>query len=145
MSDEDEVIDCELGRLLEFIDLINGKISDIRIDISRSSDPESDGLLNRGEYFIGIAFVAIQQHFVDTLLFTGINKDKAYKLGSLHSSGVTYATLINCSANWWKHEAEWFGNDKVQKRSNKTISVVMNVSKQYEYTHFQCACINLWF
>jgi hypothetical protein len=113
--------------------MLDKKISGIQLLISSSSDPDSDGLCDRGEYFIGIGFVAIQQHLVETLLFTGINKNEAYKLGAIHSTGVTYISLINSAANWWKHEAEWVNKGEIPKNGNNTFDHVYAAAKTTDY------------
>src|ERR1017187_2358902 len=99
----DEFADSELAILCELLGMLDKKIYEIQLLMSISSDPESDGLCDRGEYFIGVGFAAIQQYLVNTLLFTDINKNDAYKLGPAFSIDITYIDLINSAANWWKH------------------------------------------
>lgn len=130
---ENGLVDCELDRLCELLDLLDQKISEISALIRESVDPDAEGLLDRGEYFIGVGFVAIQQYLLDSLMFTGIEKDKAYKLGSVHSSGITYVALINSAANWWKHEAEWAGNNKVPKSGERTFIHITDVAETVGY------------
>ena len=67
-----EFADGELGILCELLDILDGKLVEIDQLIRKSEDPESDGLLDRGEYFIGVGFVAIQRHLVETILFAGL-------------------------------------------------------------------------
>jgi len=130
---EHKVHDIELDRLRELLEVLDGKLCQIEKSILNSADPESDGLFDRGEYFIGVGFVAIQQHFIDSLIALDINKKEAYSLGSKHSSGVSCAAVINAAANWWKHEAEWFKNGSVPKNGERTFEIIMNISNQYEY------------
>ncbi|MEH6473436.1 MAG: hypothetical protein V7752_19575 [Halopseudomonas sp.] len=101
--------------------------------ISKSIDPESDGLLDRGEYFIGVGFVAIQQHLNESLIAIDINKKDAYSLGLTHPIGMSSISVINAAANWWKHEAEWFKNDHVPKNGERTVEIIMGISNQHEY------------
>jgi hypothetical protein len=123
-----EIVDGQLAILCELFDLLDRKISEVQNSIQKSIDPESDGLCDRGEYFIGVGFVAAQQYLVDTLLFTGIEKHKAYKWGPVHSSGIAFASLINSAANWWKHEAEWWNKGKVQKNGESTFIHITDVA-----------------
>ncbi len=98
-----------------------------------SSDPDTDGLLDKGEYFFGVGFVAIQQYLVDTLIFTGVKKVEAYNLGDMHASGITYISLINFAANWWKHESEWTDQEQVPKNGQRTFDNILNVTNKHEY------------
>ncbi len=122
------VVDGELGRLCELFDLLDRKLIEINGLIQYSSDPDSDGLCDRGEYFIGIGFVAAQQYLIDTLLCVGLKKHEAYKLGPVHSSGATYVSLINSAANWWKHEAEWCNQGKVPQNGESTFARVTGIA-----------------
>lgn len=100
--------DVDLANLCELLDMLDEKITEIVSLVSKSRDPESDGLCDRGEYFVGVGFVAIQQYLNETRSLTGIKKNEAYGLGPVHSTGITYIGLFNYVANWWKHEAEWW-------------------------------------
>ncbi len=133
ISENGSGVDCELGRLYELLELLDSKLHEIEKCISESIDPESDGLLDRGEYFIGVGFVAIQQHLTDSLIAKGINKKEAYSVGPIHSSGVPSIWVINAAANWWKHEAEWFKNNNVPKAGEKTEEIIMGISNHKDY------------
>lgn len=125
--------DTELGSLCELLDLLDQKISQLIPLIRESPNPDSEGLLDRGEYFIGVGFVAMQQYLLNTLLFTDIKKSEAYKLGSLHSSGITYVELINSAANWWKHEAEWVGKREIPSNGERTFMNIRGVAETVGY------------
>ena len=128
-----KVKDVELHRLREFLIFIDTKLSEIDQRITNSVDPESDGLLDQGEYLIGIGFVVIQQHLTDSLIGLNISKNESFALGSVHQSGPTSISVINSAANWWKHEAEWFKNGNVPKNGERTFETIMGISKQNEY------------
>lgn len=130
---EDEFVDWNLDILSELLSMLDGKISEINSQILNSSDPDYEGLCNTGEYFIGIGFVAIQRYLVDTLIGTGIDKNKAYILGPKFSSDITYVSLINSAANWWKHEAEWFNKDEIPRNGQRTIEHVTAIAESHEY------------
>ena len=133
LTKDSKFYDTEIIRLSELLAMLDEKIFKIDSLISSSVDPESDGLLDRGEYFIGIGFVAIQQHLLDTLLFTGVSKSEAYKLGASHSTGISYINLINSAANWWKHEAEWSNAGEVPRNGTKTFEHVYSISNSTDY------------
>ena len=127
LINESKVKDITLYQLRELLDLIDSKLYEIDECISKSADPDTDGLLDRGEYFIGIGFVAIQHHLNESLIGMEIGKKDAYSLGSIHSSGISSIGVINAAANWWKHESEWFINGKGESE------IIMEISETREY------------
>lgn len=98
--------------------------------IATSADPDAEGLCERGDYLIGIGFVAVQQYLYDTCICVNINKEEAFKYGPAHSTGTTWVRLVHEAANWWKHEAEWFKNNEVRKT---TFNIVYDVIKTESY------------
>lgn len=133
LSYNEKIINTDLEQLCELLIMIDTKLFDLDNYISKSLDPDSDGLFDRGEYFIGVGFVAIQQHLNESLIGININKKELYSLGPIHSSGYSSIWVINASANWWKHESEWFKNNEVPKNARKTIEIITAISKQHEY------------
>jgi hypothetical protein len=77
---DEQFADGELQLLSELLGLLDTKIIEIRKLLGETTDPESDGILDRGEYFIGVGVVAIQQYLADTLTLTGIEKKRAPEL-----------------------------------------------------------------
>lgn len=128
-----QTADRELGLLRELLEILDGKLSEIKRQIGQSADPDSDGLCDKGEYFIGIGFVAMQQYMTETLLFQDIAKGDALNLGPFHASGVTYASLINSAANWWKHEPEWVNVGKIPANGTRTFDHIANVVPESGY------------
>lgn len=129
-----EYADGELQLLSELLFLLDKKITEIIELMATSSDPESDGLTDRGEYFIGVGFTAIQQYLTDTLTLTGISKAKAFDLGPTYSNNLTYVAVINAAANWWKHSSEWFpsGSDRKDALSTEQIISAVTDSESYQ-------------
>ena len=130
---ENEFADGELWRLRELLDLIDIKLTDITNKVSNSVDPESDGLCDRGEYFIGVGFVAIQQYLAETIMFTGISKRDALMLGPKHESGRALIDVINSCANWWKHEPEWCDKNEIPRNGEYTWDSVKSFTKSLDY------------
>ncbi len=126
-------MDGELWRLQELFEMLDSKLAEIESRIEKSTDPDSNGLCDRGEYFIGLGFVAIQQYLVETTMFTGLSKSEAYKLGPMHPSGATYVGLVNACANWWKHEPEWFDAGEVPKMGLKNYGLVAEATDSTSY------------
>ncbi|MBA6119338.1 hypothetical protein [Pseudomonas putida] len=127
---DEKIVDGELQILREFLALLEDRLVLIEDRIARSENPEGDGLFDRGEYLIGIGFVAIQQYLYDTCISININRGEAFKLGPVHSTGIPWVKLIHEAANWWKHEAEWF---KIGKVNDNTFSTVVRVIETDEY------------
>lgn len=130
---EKEFADGELWRLRELLDLLDGKITEISKQIATSQDPDSEGLCDRGEYFVGVGFVAVQQYLVETIMFTGISKSDALRMGPTHDSGNTCAEIMNSCANWWKHEPEWWDKNKIPQNGEKTWAHVLSVTESSNY------------
>lgn len=114
--------DAELSYLEELLGSIDKIISDINSKIKSSVDPESDGLFDKGEYFIGAGFCAMQRYLVDVLEDKKIDKGVALKLGPTNKNGTAISLLINSAGNYWKHSPEWHvWMDELDDRSQKTI------------------------
>ncbi|WP_442513833.1 hypothetical protein [Pseudomonas promysalinigenes] len=124
------LLDGELQILREFLELIDGRLELLSGMIATSADPDAEGLCERGDYLIGIGFVAVQQYLYDTCICVNINKEEAFKYGPAHSTGTTWVRLVHEAANWWKHEAEWFKKNEVRKT---TFNIVYDVIKTESY------------
>lgn len=133
LKSSDNIIDLSLSNLSETFELLDVKLADISVEIANSFDAESSGVYDRAEHFVGLGFTAIQQYLVDTLLLTNIDKSVAYSLGPKVTDNVSLISLINASANWWKHEAEWFGKNKLPKQAESTLKRVLNISESHDY------------
>ena len=126
---DDEYADSSLGLLSELLTILDEKVTEVNRLIAHSTDPESDGLTERGEYFIGVGLSAIQQYLMDTLTLTGIEKNCAFNLGPQYSHKLTFVAVVNAAANWWKHSAEWKWQDQEQqnKLAQRTQETVLEV------------------
>lgn len=58
--------DRELALLTDLLELLDAKLAGIQDAIASNADPESAGLTDQGEYFIGVGLCAVQQYLVDT-------------------------------------------------------------------------------
>lgn len=125
-----ELADGELQILREFLELIDGRLELLSEMIAKSDDPDAEGLCERGEYLIGIGFVAVQQYLYDTCICVNISKEEAFKYGPAYSTGTSWVRLVHEAANWWKHEAEWFKKDKAW---DTTFNVVYDVINTEDY------------
>lgn len=135
-----EFADDEIALLGDLLAMIDKELLRIQAQIELSKDPESDGLLDRGEYFVGVGFTAIQQYFTDTLILTGIDKKAALEVGPRYSSSLSLAQAINAAANYWKHSAEWNLENKLRKDTQRTIEVVSEVADANYYPLYNSLC-----
>lgn len=128
-----EYADRELQLLSELLNDLDGKVVEVSNLISKSADPESDGLTDRGEYFIGVGFSVIQQYLTDTLTLTGVSKKRAFDIGPRYSEEFTFISVVNAAANWWKHSAEWVGQETTNGLALQTQKVVVEVAESLDY------------
>lgn len=129
-----EFADQELQLLSELLNVLDVKIIDIRKSIYDSLDPESEGLLDKAEYFIGVGFSTIQQYLTDTLTLTGLNKREALDIGPKFSEEFHFIAVLNAAANWWKHSPEWLASEKKEdKQTLRTQNTVVTVAETEDY------------
>lgn len=123
----DEYADHELCLLSELLNILDDKVIEVSKFIATSVDPESDDLTDRGEYFIGVGFSVIQQYLTDTLTLTGISKKRALDIGPRYSGELTFISIVNAAANWWKHSAEWWGQETTSGLASQTQRIVLEI------------------
>jgi hypothetical protein len=123
----------DTGRMTLAIRLIDDELERICQRIKVSADPDSDGLCDIGEYYIGLGFVAIQQYFTESCMLANIDKKVALDLGPKSEEGIPIIALINACANWWKHEADWWAKGDVSKQAKRTAEYVMSLTEGYDY------------
>lgn len=129
----DEYADPELQLLAELLNILDEKVVEVSNLIFKSVDPESDGLTDRGEYFIGVGFSVIQQYLTDTLTLTGVSKRKAFDIGPRYSEEFTFISVVNAAANWWKHSAEWVGQETTITQALQTQRIVVETAESLDY------------
>ncbi|AZZ97851.1 hypothetical protein [Pseudoalteromonas sp. R3] len=125
---------CSFGDMTELFALLDKKISKIEHAIAHTNDPDSEGLLDQAEYYVGLGFVAAQRFMVEAISFFKLEKGSAFIMGPRHHPDVTDVSAINAAANYWKHEAEWWQElDKLSERSQQTLEQVSLVSGSDHY------------
>jgi hypothetical protein len=130
----DQFLDTELSLLSELLALLDQKIIETLTLIESSFDPESEGHLDRCEYFIGVGFSAIQQYLTDTLGLTKIPKKVAISLGPVYSENITYVSALNAAANFWKHSPEWWlDKENIRKDSQATLDTIRKITESDDY------------
>ena len=130
--------DADFGFLGRHLKLLDIELVEISAAIKTSRDPESDGLLDAGEYFIGHGFVAIQRYMTTVCVAAGMGRHGALKLGPRLENSVPFAALVNAGANYWKHIEEWFerafDGEGLQKSAMRTIAQIEAVTVVTDYT-----------
>lgn len=130
-----------LGRHLKLLDI---ELSQINAAMASSGDPESDGLCDAGEYFIGHGFIAIQRYLTATRTALRLSLSDAFSFPPMLRGGLSLAAALNAAANYWKHMDEWVealnrsaGVD-LKGSALKTLQQVETITPWEEYT-----CANL--
>lgn len=145
MLQSGEFADGDLNALAELLGLLDTKLKDISDRIKHSNDPDADGLFDRGEYFIGVGFAAVQQYIVSTFTPLGVQKDVALSVPPIARGKTTLVHAINAGANYWKHQDEWrlvhvvFRDiDELGKSAKLTVQTIETITPWTDYT-----CSNL--
>lgn len=144
----DDCADGNFALLSKHLNLLDLEISKIDSAIKLSKDPESDGLCDVGEYFIGHGFIAAQHYITSTYPQMGLTKSAALSLGPRIRDDLTLVEALNAGANYWKHLEEWGLKDPwiiiernksaLEGQALKTIQTIEKITPWAEYT-----CSNL--
>lgn len=133
LSFENEVHDTQLPILTGLLEYIDTELQKIQVCTDAGLDVDSIGVLETGEYLIGVGFVAVQQHLNESLMKKYLKKHDAFSLGPIHSTNASSISIINAAANWWKHESEWHRLGEVPKNGERTYKTIMDISNQHDY------------
>lgn len=132
--DSDVFADNELSYLQELLGCIDKILLDINTRIKTSADPESEGLCDKAEYFVGVGFCAIQRYLADVLEDKKIDKGAALQLGPKTAEGLPVSMLIHSAGNYWKHSPEWhIWLDRLDERSQRTVDRIMSYEGLVRY------------
>lgn len=131
---ENGIIDDEIYLLKQALDLYDVKIRDIDDKITRSSDPDSDGFFDLGEYFIGLGFIAIQCYFDAVINQFNLEKKDALSLPPKYEDcDASFAELINAGANHAKHQNEWwntwFQGKNLSSHAMQNCNSILKISR----------------
>jgi len=69
----------------------------------------------------------------DTLTLTGVSKRCAFDVGPRYSEEFTFVSVVNAAANWWKHSAEWVGQETTNGLATKTQRIVVETAESLDY------------
>ncbi len=142
---EDGYADGELDLLTEHLGCLDRILAVTNDRISASRDPDGEGLLDTGEYFIGAGFAAIQRYVSATYPYLRVSKPVAFAIPPEAGGGVSVVQGINAGANYWKHLDEWGLRtivcrdiDSLSPIARRTIEIIACLTPWADYT-----CSNL--
>ena len=142
---QDGFADGDLANLERLLKIVDDELSTIDGLIRESSDPDSEGLFDRGEYMTGVALTAIQQYIGSTYSQFKINRAAALRLAPNVNPGLTLVSVLNAGANYWKHQDEWGLRAVVTRdvellgsQAQQTIKIIESLTPWSDYT-----CSNL--
>ena len=129
---EGDVVDLDLGLLVELLEVVDRQIDRIENEITRSPDPDGHGHFDRMETVIGLGFVACQQYINATYPQLVASKPQAIRQPPTLPSGRSVIELINAAANFWKHHDEWpCRNGKDEERTRAIIDDTTSSTADY--------------
>ncbi|WP_370980429.1 hypothetical protein [Agaribacterium sp. ZY112] len=138
---ENSFADYELVNLRDFLELLDSKLASIEHEISVASCPDSEGVFDKAEYYVGLGFSAIQKYMTSIYTQSGLSKKNALNQGRRLCEGTTLVSIINATANYWKHEDEWglrniVTRDKSQLKDmpKNTVLTIEKVTPWADYT-----------
>lgn len=119
------ILDYDVDLLKDVLNALEDALIKVDDEIKKSSDPDSLGLFDRGEHIIGLAFTACQKYISSTFGQSGLEKQKAIKLGPMNQHGESYVSIINAVANYWKHCDEWETITALPKSDSEMVEIVV--------------------
>ncbi|MFT9115301.1 MAG: hypothetical protein ABF443_14570 [Acetobacter malorum] len=144
IKSDNDYADVDFLFLKRHLQLLDLELAPLNAKISITRDPESAGLCDQAEYFIGQGFVAIQRYLITTKSVLGVNTADAFNTPPQLTSTVSFVTAINVGANYWKHVEEWIeiinktSHHNLTGQARKTLLQIEEITPWAEYT-----CSNL--
>ena len=126
--------DAAMSYLEELLTSIDTSLSNVTSEISAADIWDVGCLCDKGEYFIGVGFCAMQRYLFDVLEDVKLDAGLARTLGQKSSNGVAVAQLIYSAANYWKHSPEWhIWLAELSPRSQTTVDKVLHGRESANY------------
>jgi hypothetical protein len=132
------VLDYELDLLRKILSLLDVELSRVNAELRESSDPESYGLCDLGEFLIGSGFVAVQRYLNATRVNLGFSKE-SYNRAPMFNQHIATVGAINAISNHWKHSADWDeaerngGDPSAKGMSARTLKDLESMGELGEY------------
>ncbi|WP_156792387.1 hypothetical protein [Desulfotalea psychrophila] len=132
-----EFADAEMSYLEELLNSIDTSLLSVTNKINSAGIQDVECLCDKGEYFIGVGFCAMQRYLFDTLMDIKLDAGLARELGPKSSNGVAVAQLIHSAANYWKHSPEWhIWLSELGSRSQNTVDKLLHGRESASYPLF---------
>ena len=126
--------DAEISYLEELLSSIDTSLFNVTTKINVADIWDVGCLCDKGEYFIGVGFCAMQRYLFDVLQDVKIDPVLARELGPKSSKGVAVAKLIHSAANYWKHSPEWhIWLSELSSHSQSTVDKVLHGRESANY------------
>ncbi len=110
--------------------------------IEQDMKQEGDsGFFGYADYFAGMGFVAGQRYITSVCGLFRVAKRAALSMGPEFMPGLAYASLINATANYWKHSDEW-DFEKLKEREQATRAIIESVGITVDATG--CVACNVF-
>jgi hypothetical protein len=127
------VFDYDLNLLEQLLKVVDEEIAKVDADFDSDPDPDGSGLLQCGDGLYGLGFVACQQYLNVTYkdLAFPTDRQKSIQGGPKFSATLSYAQVVDAAANFWKHNGEWDGSDRREKKTRNVLEAVFPSGKDY--------------
>lgn len=138
---DNKFADGDLEFTRDFLEHLDIKLAQINNKILSSPDPDSEGLFDHGEYYIGAGFSVTQNYITSTYPQLDVNKWDALKFGSKVNNKLTVIEALNAGVNYWKHQEEWGleniilrNIENLSKPAQRTIETIEIITPWADYT-----------
>ena len=136
----DDYADADFTLLGRHLRLLDSELNTLNATIAASRDPDSAGLCDSAEYFIGSGFVAVQRYLTATRAGLGISTAEAFAVPPIVKDGLSLAAALSAGANYWKHMEEWIDtlnkseNAELKGNALRTLRQLVVVTPWEDYT-----------
>ncbi len=131
------------GHLSAHLNLLDLALIPIHSAIKNSHNPDLDGLCDRGEYFIGQGFIAIQTFVATAYPQTGISKLRALEVPPLVKNNLSFVAAINAGANYCKHMEEWGLRNAMERNTEAltrpALATIQTIKKLTPWDDYTCS------
>jgi len=129
-----EFADAKLSYLEELLCSIDRSLLSVNDKIQKADVWGVGCYCDKGEYFIGVGFCAMQRYLFDVLEDVKLDPGLARTLGPKSSIGIPVAEVIHAAGNYWKHSPEWhIWLEKLRLCSQKTVDSILHGKESADY------------
>ena len=129
-----EIDDPDMEQLQELLAVLDHQFALYSLKRKASVPPGQNLHWDRLSYLAGLGFVMCQQYINVTYPSKEISRDTAFCLPPNHSSGYSIVSLINTSANYWKHYQAYedYPHGSLHK---PTVQIIESLDIDIEYPY----------